>query len=136
LSGILAPLGTTVLPAIGAGLAAISAPVWLLIGAIALLGVTIAVFGKQAWQTITDIGGIFTALWQLLLIKIDQIKSAWLSVDWGGIGKNLMQGMQKAFRWMIWVVDAARNALLRHSMQPKMCLASAPRRLCLKASMN
>ncbi len=111
LSGILAPLGTTVLPAIGAGLAAISAPVWLLIGAIALLGVTIAVFGKQAWQTITDIGGIFTALWQLLLIKIDQIKSAWLSVDWGGIGKNLMQGIANGiYAGWNWVVDAARNA--------------------------
>lgn len=98
LSGILAPLGTTVLPAIGAGLAAISAPVWLLIGAIALLGVTIAVFGKQAWQTIQDIGGIFSALWTLIQIKIEQIKQAFLSVDWGGIGRNIINGIANGIR--------------------------------------
>lgn len=98
LSGILAPIGTTVLPAIGAGLAAISAPVWLLIGAIALLGVTIAVFGKQAWQTITDIGGIFSALWTLIQIKIDQIKQAFLSVDWGGIGRNIINGIARGIQ--------------------------------------
>lgn len=98
LSGILAPIASGVLPAIGAGLAAISAPVWLLIGAIVLLGATIAIFGKQAWQTVTDIGKIFQALWTLIQIKIDQIKKAWLSVDWGGIGRNIITAVINGIR--------------------------------------
>lgn len=98
LTGMLAPLVSTVLPAIGAGLAAISAPVWLLIGAIALLGITIAVFGQRAWQTITDIGKIFQTLWLLIQIKIDQIKQAWLSVDWGGIGRNIINAVINGIR--------------------------------------
>lgn len=111
ISGILAPLASTVLPGIGAGLAAISAPVWLLIGAIALLGVTIAVFGQRAWQTITDIGKIFQTLWLLIQIKIDQIKKAWMSVDWGGIGKNIMQGITNGINSGIaWIINAARSA--------------------------
>ncbi len=111
ISGILAPIASGVLPAIGGALAAISAPVWLLIGAIVLLGATIAIFGKRAWQTITDIGKIFQALWTLIQIKIDQIKKAWLSVDWGGIGKNIVQGISNGIRAGItWIVDAARNA--------------------------
>ena len=78
--------------------ATITAPVWLLIGAIALLGVTIAVFGKQAWQTVLDIGKIFQALWTLIQIKIDQIKQAWLSVDWGGIGRNIINAVINGIR--------------------------------------
>ena len=78
--------------------ATITAPVWLLIGAITLLGVTIAVFGKQAWQTVLDIGKIFQALWTLIQIKIDQIKQAWLSVDWGGIGRNIINAVINGIR--------------------------------------
>ncbi|NMC34313.1 MAG: hypothetical protein GYA36_17940 [Veillonellaceae bacterium] len=78
--------------------ATITAPVWLLIGAIGLLGVTIAVFGKQAWQTVTDIGKIFQAIWTLIQIKIDQIKQAWLSVDWGGIGRNIINAVINGIR--------------------------------------
>ncbi len=77
---------------------AITAPVWLLIGAIVLLGATIAIFGKQAWQTVTDIGKIFQALWTLIQIKIDQIKKAWLSVDWGGIGRNIIMAVVNGIR--------------------------------------
>ena len=98
LSGIIAPIASGVLPAIGGALAAISAPVWLLIGAIGLLGVTIAVFGERAWQTVTDIGKIFQALWTLIQIKIDQIKQAWLSVDWGGIGRNIINAVINGIR--------------------------------------
>jgi hypothetical protein len=78
--------------------ATITAPVWLLIGAIGLLGVTIAIFGKQAWQTVTDIGKIFQTLWTLIQIKIDQIKQAWLSVDWGGIGRNIINAVINGIR--------------------------------------
>jgi hypothetical protein len=90
---------------------AITAPVWLLIGAIVLLGATIAIFGKQAWQTVTDIGKIFQALWTLIQIKIDQIKQAFLSVDWGGIGRNIMEGIRNGIHQGIsWIVNAARSA--------------------------
>ncbi len=98
LSGIIAPIASGALPAIGGALAAISAPVWLLIGAIGLLGVTIAVFGERAWQTVTDIGKIFQALWTLIQIKVDQIKQAWLSVDWGGIGRNIINAVINGIR--------------------------------------
>jgi len=87
---------------------AITAPVWLLIGAIVLLGATIAIFGKQAWQTVTDIGKIFQALWTLIQIKIDQIKQAWLSVDWGGIGRNIITAVVNGIR-SISIVGAIGN---------------------------
>jgi hypothetical protein len=110
ISGILAPIASGVLPAIGGALAAISAPVWLLIGAIVLLGATIAIFGKQAWQTVTDIGKIFQALWTLIQIKIDQIKQAFLNVDWGGIGRNIITGVINGIR-SISVFGAISNAV-------------------------
>ena len=89
---------------------AITAPVWLLIGAIVLLGATIAIFGKQAWQTVTDIGKIFQALWTLIQIKIDQIKQAWLSVDWGGIGRNIITAVVNGIR-SISIVGAIGNVV-------------------------
>jgi hypothetical protein len=90
---------------------AITVPIWLLIGAFVLLGVTIAVFGERAWGTIQTIGKIFEALWTLIQIKIDQIKRAFISVDWAGLGRNLMQGVANGISaGLTWVVNAARNA--------------------------
>jgi phage-related tail protein len=120
-TGLLAALGPVLtvvgqlmasgaLPAIGGALAAISAPAWLLIGAFVLLGATIAIFGKQAWQTVTDIGKIFQALWTLIQIKIDQIKQAFLNVDWGGIGRNIITGVINGIR-SISVFGAISNAV-------------------------
>lgn len=96
--------------AVAGTFAAISAPVWLLIGAIVLLGATIAIFGKQAWQTVTDIGKIFQALWTLIQIKVDQIKQAFLNVDWGGIGRNIISGVINGIR-SISVFGAISNAV-------------------------
>jgi phage-related minor tail protein len=105
-TGAGAAFGTTVAAIFGA----ITAPVWLLIGAVVLLGVTIAVFGKDAWNTIQTIGKIFEALWLLIRIKIDQIKTAFTSVDWSAIGENMMQGVVNGIQagWN-WVVNAARS---------------------------
>lgn len=90
---------------------AITVPIWLLIGALVLLGVTIAVFGERAWGTVQTIGKLFEALWTLIRIKIDQIKRAFLSVDWAGIGRSLMQGVANGISaGLTWVVNAARNA--------------------------
>ena len=127
LSAIIAPISGTVLPAIGAVLAGITLPVWGLIAAIGLLVAAIIIFGKDAWNTIQTIGKIFEALWLLIRIKVDQIKQAFFSVDWGGIGRNMMEGIVNGIRagWN-WVVnaarsvaqaafDAARNALWSHS---------------------
>jgi hypothetical protein len=114
-SGIIAPIASGVIPAMGGALAAITAPVWLLIGAIALLGVTIAVFGKDAWNTILTIGKTFEALWLLIKIKVDQIKQAFFSVDWGGIGKNIISGVINGIRSIsiVGAISSAVNVLKR-----------------------
>jgi hypothetical protein len=52
LSGFLAPIISVVFPAIVAALGAITAPVWLLIGAIALLGAAFIIFGDDARNSV------------------------------------------------------------------------------------
>jgi len=111
ISGILAPIISTVLPAIGTVIAGITLPVWGLIAAIGLLVAAIIIFGKDAWNTVVTIGKIFESLWLLIRIKIDQIKRAFFSVDWGGIGRNIMEGIRNGINQGIsWIVNAARNA--------------------------
>ena len=111
LSAIIAPISGTVLPAIGAVLAGVTLPVWGLIAAIGLLIAVIIIFGKDAWNTIQTIGKLFEALWLLIRIKVDQIKSAFTSVDWGATGRNIMEGIRNGINQGIsWIVNAARNA--------------------------
>jgi hypothetical protein len=111
LVGIVTPLVSTVLPAIGAVIAGITLPVWGLIAAIGLLVAAIIIFGKDAWNTVLTIGKIFQALWELIKIKVDQIKQAFMSVDWGAIGRNIMQGIVNGINSGIsWIVNAARSA--------------------------
>jgi phage-related protein len=110
---------------------AITLPILALIGAIALLGVTIYVFGEDAWNTVLTIGKIFQALWELIKIKIEEIKTAFTSVDWGGIGRNMMEGVvngiQAGWNWVVNAAsnvaeaafEAARNALWSHSPSVK-----------------
>jgi len=111
LSAIIAPLTSTVLPAIGAVLAGITLPVWLLIGAIALLGAAIWVFGEDAWNTITMIGKIFESIPILIGIKVAEIKAKFTSVDWGAIGSNIMAGIRDGInKGLDWIINAARGA--------------------------
>jgi hypothetical protein len=89
----LTTLGTTTLPAIGTALAAVSAPVWLLIAAIALLGVTIAVFGKDAANTASNILSIFKMLPLWIGLRIKEIADKFKAIDWAGLGKSIIYGI-------------------------------------------
>lgn len=70
----------------GALIAGITAPVWLLIGAIVALGVTIAVFGEQAWSNLKRIAGLISALF-------DELKKRFIL-----FGFNLVDGLIEGFQ--------------------------------------
>lgn len=110
---------------VGTVLAALTGPVGLLIGAVILLGVTIAVFGKDAWNTIkmlyaivktifmrivTTIGGSFRKVKEMVIGSLTSIGTRIrqiFNMDWGAIGRNVIQGIANGIRNGI---DAVRNA--------------------------
>jgi hypothetical protein len=110
-SGIIAPIASTVLPGITAAFAAISLPVILLVGALVLLGVTIAVFGKDAWNTLTMLWAIWKQTWENMMQKVKDAIMSIRNVDWGGIGTNIVKGIANGINSGVsWIVNAARAA--------------------------
>lgn len=91
LSTLLAPLASTILPVLGGALAAVTLPVWALIGAIGLLVGAIVIFGERAWNTIVTMTKLWPALFQLIAIKIDEMWQKFLSVDWVALGRQIIQ---------------------------------------------
>lgn len=104
---------------IGAGMGAISLPVLGLIAALALLVVTIVLFGKQAWETVQTIGKLFGLLPEL----IRQRTVPWMKNIGQQIVNGLTQGIASAWtsfvRWfsllIIHLVEGIRNNLGVHS---------------------
>jgi hypothetical protein len=111
ISGIIAPIASTILPGIAAAFAAVTLPVWLLLGALVLLGVTIAVFGKDAWNSLTMLWEIWKTTWEKMMKKVEDAVMSIKNVDWGGIGRNIMEGIRDGIDAGIsWIVNAAKNA--------------------------
>jgi hypothetical protein len=92
------------LTGVGTALAAVSAPVWILIGAIALLGVTITVFGKDAANTASNILSIFKMLPLWIGLRIKEIADKFTSIDWLSLGKRIIygigEGIANAASWL------------------------------------
>lgn len=114
-TGGLASVGSfltgTVLPALGAAIAAIGAPVLALIAAVGLLGVTIAVFGRDALNTLQMIAGIIQAVFTLARWRIEEFVRSVFAIDWASIGRGIMEGIRNGINQGLgWIRDAARNA--------------------------
>lgn len=111
-----------VLAGIGAVLAGISAPVWLLIAAISALVVTIIVFGKDAWNTMTMLDAIFKAVINRIIFELLKLSSSFAKVVTDAfnkaiqIGSNIVkgiwEGIQSGWAWLVNMVRTNIDNLL------------------------